>query len=75
MIYYGVPAWKHLVAPASNISGRRAFIFGPVISAIHPRVVVHRLEDGSDTELLITLWGYSGAISLEDAGYETLGDA
>jgi len=42
--------------------------------AFHPRGVFHGLENGSDTEPLITLWGYTGAASLEDAGYETPGD-
>ena len=37
--------------------------------AFAPRNVYHGLENGSDTEPLITLWGYSGAPSLEKAGY------
>ncbi|MCB1488560.1 MAG: cupin domain-containing protein [Bauldia sp.] len=34
-----------------------------------PRNTYHALENGSETEPLITLWGYSGAPSLEKAGY------
>ena len=37
--------------------------------AFAPRNVYHGLENGSDTEPLITLWGYSGAPNLEKAGY------
>jgi quercetin dioxygenase-like cupin family protein len=39
--------------------------------AFIPRNVFHGLENGSDNEPLITLWGYSGAPSLEKAGYFT----
>ncbi len=35
-----------------------------------PAGVFHGLENGSDTEPLVTVWGYSGASSLEEAGYE-----
>ena len=34
-----------------------------------PRNVYHGLENASDTETLVTLWGYCGASSLEEAGY------
>jgi len=37
--------------------------------AFVPRNTYHGLENGSDTEPLITIWGYSGAPSLEKAGY------
>jgi mannose-6-phosphate isomerase-like protein (cupin superfamily) len=37
--------------------------------AFVPRNVYHGLENGSENEPLITLWGYSGAPSLEKAGY------
>ena len=37
--------------------------------AFVPRDVYHGLENASDTETLITLWGYCGASSLEEAGY------
>ena len=35
-----------------------------------PAGVFHGLENGSDTEPLVTVWGYSGASSLKEAGYE-----
>ena len=35
-----------------------------------PAGVFHGLENASDTEPLVTVWGYSGAASLEQAGYE-----
>lgn len=34
-----------------------------------PKNVDHGLENASDTEPVVTLWGYSGAASLEEAGY------
>jgi oxalate decarboxylase/phosphoglucose isomerase-like protein (cupin superfamily) len=39
--------------------------------AFVPRNVYHGLENASDTETLVTLWGYCGASSLEAAGYVT----
>lgn len=35
-----------------------------------PANVFHGLENASDTEPVVTIWGYSGAASLEEAGYE-----
>jgi quercetin dioxygenase-like cupin family protein len=35
-----------------------------------PQNVDHGLENGSKSEPLVTIWGYSGAASLEQAGYE-----
>lgn len=35
-----------------------------------PAGVFHGLENASDSEPLVTVWGYSGAASLEQAGYE-----
>ena len=34
-----------------------------------PADVDHGLENASDTEPVVTIWGYSGAASLEAAGY------
>jgi mannose-6-phosphate isomerase-like protein (cupin superfamily) len=34
-----------------------------------PRNVYHGLENASETETLVTIWGYCGASSLEEAGY------
>lgn len=42
--------------------------------AFVPRDTYHALENGSDTEPLITVWGYTGAPSLEKAGYIVPGD-
>ena len=42
--------------------------------AFHPRDTYHGLENGSETEPLITLWGYTGASSLEEAGHFTPAD-
>ena len=34
-----------------------------------PKNVFHGLENASDIEPVVTLWGYSGGASLEQAGY------
>ena len=41
---------------------------GDVVPA--PAGVFHGLENASDSEPLVTVWGYSGAASLAEAGYE-----
>ena len=38
-----------------------------------PAGVFHGLENASDTEPVVTIWGYSGAATLETAGYELPG--
>jgi mannose-6-phosphate isomerase-like protein (cupin superfamily) len=38
-----------------------------------PQNVYHALENGSPSEPLVTIWGYSGAASLDEAGYELPG--
>ena len=43
--------------------------------AFVPRDVYHGLENASATETLVTIWGYCGASSLEEAGYVILEDA
>lgn len=35
-----------------------------------PVGVDHGLENASDTDPVVTVWGYSGAASLDEAGYE-----
>lgn len=45
--------------PERGVEGRAAGVF-------------HGLENASDTEPLVTVWGYGGAASLADAGYELL---
>ena len=42
--------------------------------AFIPRNVYHGLENASETETLVTIWGYCGASSLEEAGYVVLED-
>jgi quercetin dioxygenase-like cupin family protein len=49
--------------------GEETFILRSGDIAFVPRDVYHGLENGSDTETLVTVWGYSGAASLEQAGY------
>ncbi len=39
-----------------------------------PKNVYHGLENASETEPVVTLWGYSGAATLEQAGYFLPGD-
>ena len=56
-------------ASASSMWATSSFVVRAGDIAFAPRNVYHGLENGSDTEPLITLWGYSGAPSLEKAGY------
>ena len=49
--------------------GDESFVLNAGELAFVPRNVYHGLENGSDTETLVTLWGYCGASSLEEAGY------
>ena len=39
--------------------------------AFVPRNAYHALENASNSETLVTIWGYCGASSLEEAGYFT----
>lgn len=39
-----------------------------------PKNVYHGLENASDTEPVVTIWGYSGGATLEQAGYALPGD-
>jgi len=49
--------------------GDESFYVRPGDLAFIPKDVYHGLENASDNEPLITIWGYSGAPSLEKAGY------
>lgn len=49
--------------------GAESFYMRPGDVAFVPRNVYHGLENASETETLVTVWGYSGAASLEQAGY------
>jgi quercetin dioxygenase-like cupin family protein len=49
--------------------GEESFYMRPGDVAFVPRDVYHGLENASDTDTLVTVWGYCGAPSLEKAGY------
>lgn len=49
--------------------GPESFVLRPGDVAFVPRDVYHGLENASDTETLVTIWGYCGASSLAEAGY------
>jgi quercetin dioxygenase-like cupin family protein len=49
--------------------GEESFYMRPGDVAFVPRDAYHGLENGSETETLVTVWGYCGASSLEQAGY------
>jgi quercetin dioxygenase-like cupin family protein len=49
--------------------GAESFVLRAGDVAFVPRDVYHGLENPSDTETLVTKWGYCGASSLEEAGY------
>lgn len=51
--------------------GGESFVLRAGDLAFVPRNAYHALENASDTETLITIWGYCGASSLEEAGYFT----
>jgi quercetin dioxygenase-like cupin family protein len=49
--------------------GDETFILRPGELCFIPRNVYHGLENASDTETLVSIWGYCGAGSLQEAGY------
>jgi quercetin dioxygenase-like cupin family protein len=51
--------------------GEDAFYLRAGDLAFVPRNAYHALENASDSETLVTIWGYCGASSLEEAGYYT----
>ena len=62
--------WEYIVSGvALKHVGGETFTLGAGELAFIPRNVYHGLENASDTEPLVTLWGYCGASSLEEAGY------
>jgi quercetin dioxygenase-like cupin family protein len=62
--------WEYIVSGvALKHVGGESFILRAGELAFIPRNVYHGLENASDTESLVTLWGYCGASSLEEAGY------
>src|SRR4249920_3134706 len=54
--------------------GDDTFIIRAGELAFIPRNVYHGLENASENDPLITLWGYSGASSLEKSGYRIPAD-
>ena len=62
--------WEYILSGvARKHVGGESFILKAGELAYIPRNVYHGLENASDTEPLVTLWGYCGASSLEEAGY------
>jgi quercetin dioxygenase-like cupin family protein len=62
--------WEYIVSGvALKHVGGETFTLKAGELAYIPRNVYHGLENASDTEPLVTLWGYCGASSLEEAGY------
>jgi quercetin dioxygenase-like cupin family protein len=49
--------------------GDEAFRIGEGELVFCPQDVYHGMENASQTEPLVTIWGYCGAGSLEEAGY------
>ena len=62
--------WEYIVSGVARKQvGDETFVLRAGELAFIPRNVYHGLENASDTEPLVTLWGYCGASSLEEAGY------
>lgn len=62
--------WEYVVhGTGIKHVGDESFVIRAGDLAFAPRNVYHGLENGSENEPLITLWGYSGASSLKKAGY------
>ena len=62
--------WEYVVhGTGIKHVGDELFVIRAGDLAFVPKNVYHGLENGSENEPLITLWGYSGAPSLEKAGY------
>lgn len=62
--------WEYIVSGvALKHVGGESFTLKAGELAFIPRNVYHGLDNASDTEPLVTLWGYCGASSLEEAGY------
>ena len=62
--------WEYILSGvALKHVGGETFTLRAGELAYIPRNIYHGLENASDTEPLVTLWGYCGASSLEEAGY------
>jgi quercetin dioxygenase-like cupin family protein len=62
--------WEYIILGTGiKHVGDDTFIVRAGELAFIPRNVYHGLENASENDPLITLWGYSGASSLEKSGY------
>jgi quercetin dioxygenase-like cupin family protein len=62
--------WEYIISGvARKHCGDETFVLRAGELAFIPRNVYHGPENASDAETLVTLWGYCGASSLEEAGY------
>lgn len=62
--------WEYVIqGEAIKHCGEESFRLKAGDLAFIPRNVYHGLENTSETETLITIWGYCGAGSLDAAGY------
>lgn len=63
--------WEYVVSGRAikHIGGDRVELTAGDVVFV-PAGVFHGLENASDSEPLVTVWGYSGAASLQEAGYE-----
>ena len=61
--------WEYVIQGVGiKYVGAKSFFLRAGDLAFVPRNEYHALENASDTETLVTIWGYSGASSLEEAG-------
>lgn len=63
--------WEYVISGSAikHIGGERVDLTAGDVVFV-PAGVFHGLENASDADPLVTVWGYSGAASLEEAGYE-----
>ncbi len=67
--------WEYIIhGTAIKHVGSDTFLMRAGELAFIPRNVYHGLENASANDPLITLWGYSGASSLQKSGYRIPGD-
>ena len=62
--------WEYIISgSAIKHVGSESVHLGAGDVVFVPADVYHGLENASETEPVVSLWGYSGAASLEEAGY------
>lgn len=67
--------WEYVISgSAIKHIGDQSVVLEAGDVAFVPMNVYHGLENASSTEPVVTIWGYSGAASLEQAGYILPGD-